>query len=82
MAAQTLPSRYDENEGGPIYVRAIGKDTVEFAGHDSAVRSAVDDLGVRFMRSRFGGAWLVPQSDADDVMALLEYRGYWVEVTL
>jgi hypothetical protein len=39
-------------------------------------------LGVRYMRSPFGGAWLVRQADADDVMALLEHRGYWLEVTL
>jgi hypothetical protein len=66
----------------PIQVRAIGANTVEFVGCDTAVWSAIDRLDAGFMRSRLGGAWLVPQADADDVMALLEHRGYWLEVTL
>ena len=56
--------------------------TVEFVGCDKAVWSVLDRLDVKFMRSRFGKAWLVHQADADDVMALLEHRGYWLEVTL
>jgi hypothetical protein len=39
-------------------------------------------LDVRYMRSRFGGGWLVQQRAADDVMALLEARGFRLEVTL
>jgi hypothetical protein len=66
----------------PVQVRAIGSCTVEFTGADSAVWSAIDRLNARYMRSRFGKAWLVPQADADDVMALLEHRGYWLEVVL
>jgi hypothetical protein len=57
----------------PIQVRAIGANTVEFIGGDTAIWSACDRLGVTFMRSRFGGAWQVHQSNADDVMAWLEF---------
>lgn len=66
----------------PIQVRAIGKNTVEFVGCDNAVYDAIHTLGVQFMRARAGGAWLVPQSAADDVMALLESRRYELTVTL
>jgi hypothetical protein len=65
----------------PIQVRAIGGNTVEFVGCDQAVYNAIHTLGVKFMRARQGGAWLVPQSAADDLMALLEYRRYKLDVT-
>jgi hypothetical protein len=55
---------------------------VEFTGCDQAVRAAIKRLGSRFMRARGGRAWLVPQPDADDLMALLEYRGYRIEMLL
>jgi hypothetical protein len=62
-------------------VRAIGGNTVEFVGADRAVYSAIHAVGAPFMRAAQGGAWLVPQSAADDVMALLEYRHYKLDVT-
>ena len=83
MAARTLSSRYDENDDNPSTFAPSAATQSNFAGCDSAVRSAIVKLDARFMRSRwFGGAWLVHQADADDVMALLEHRGYWLEVTL
>jgi hypothetical protein len=66
----------------PIHVRAISKSTVEFTGCDNAVYSAIHSVGAQFMRAAQGGAWLVPQAAADDVMALLEYRRYRLVVTL
>lgn len=65
-----------------IHVRAIGKSTVEFSGCDQAVYAAIRAVGASFMRAVQGGAWLVPQSAADDVMALLEYRRYELVVML
>ena len=67
---------------GAIEVRAIGRNTVEFAGSDRAVYGAIVTLCVKYQRSPAGGAWLIPQSAADDVMALLEVRGYRLAVTL
>jgi hypothetical protein len=34
------------------------------------------------MRAAQGGAWLVEQASADEVMALLEYRRYRLVMTL
>ncbi|PZS15533.1 MAG: hypothetical protein DLM57_12510 [Pseudonocardiales bacterium] len=65
-----------------IIVRAIGRNTVEFAGCDHAVFEAIRTLDVKRMRARGGGAWLVPQRVADDVMALLAARSYLLDVTL
>lgn len=65
-----------------IKVRAIGKSTVELAGCDRAVYDAITTQCVRYHRADGGGAWLIEQSAADDVLALLEHRGYRLEVTL
>jgi hypothetical protein len=65
-----------------IVVRAIGRNTVELTGCDRAVRDAITTLCVKYQRAPAGGAWLVPQAAADDVMALLEVRGYRLAVTL
>jgi len=46
-----------------------------------AVYIAIHTLGVRFMRAPKGGAWYVPETSADDVAALLEVRGYTLQVT-
>jgi hypothetical protein len=68
---------------GTIQVRAIGPQSVEFVGCDRAVRGVINTLGVRrFMRHQHGHAWLVPQSVGDDVMALLEHRGFRIEIGL
>jgi hypothetical protein len=64
----------------PVHVRAVGSASVEFDG--PGVLGAIATLDVRYMRSRFGGGWLVQQRAADDVMALLEARGFRLEVTL
>ncbi len=64
-----------------VKVRAIGRNTVEFAGCDRAVFLAITALCARYQRAPKGGAWLVRQDAADDVMALLESRGYRLEVT-
>jgi hypothetical protein len=64
-----------------IQVRAIGGNTVEFVGCDRAVYSVIRALDVKFMRAAQGGAWLVPLSAADELMALLEYRRYKLDVT-
>jgi hypothetical protein len=89
-ASRRLPALYDGRRDPldppprrqPIHVRSIGKSTVEFVGCDQAVYNAIRTLGAQFMRAAQGGAWLVPQSAADDVMALLEYRRYELVVTL
>jgi hypothetical protein len=67
---------------GVVEVRAIGKKTVEFTRCDKAVYGAAKTVDARIMRARDGGAWLVHQDNADDVMARLEYLGYSLEVTL
>lgn len=66
---------------GPVTVRAIGLQSVEFTG-PYYVLATIQWLGLRFMRSRHGGGWLVRQRDADDLMAALENDGRTVEVTL
>lgn len=65
-----------------VTVRAIGRNTVEFAGCDYAVLDAIRTLDVKRMRVRGGGAWLTPQRHAEDLMALLDARGYLLEVAL
>ncbi len=65
-----------------ITVRAIGRNTVEFTGCDYAVLDAIRTLDAKRMRARGVRAWHVPQSAAEDVMALCEARGYLLEVTL
>jgi hypothetical protein len=70
-----IESRSDEAPTTDVRPR-LGSDTVEFSGSDAAVWKGIDTLNAEFVPSRFGGAWLVPLSDADDVMALLEHRGY------
>lgn len=57
-----------------VNVRAIGGRTVEFAGGDRHVAAAIRAVGARFQRALTGGAWLVEQSSAEDVIALLEHR--------
>lgn len=42
---------------------------------------ALSTPGVRFMRAPRGGAWYVHEASADDVAALLESRGYHLQVT-
>ena len=65
-----------------VQVRAIGHNTVEFIGCDQAVFGAIRTLGARHQRAPRGGAWLLPQTSAEDVAALLEHRGYTLAVTL
>jgi hypothetical protein len=64
----------------PIRVRVLDGNTTEFAG--PGVLDAINTLGVPHMRSRHGKAWQVPGRHTDDLMALLEHRGCWLEVTL
>jgi hypothetical protein len=63
-----------------ITVRALNANTSEFDG--PGVLDAINTLGVPYMRSRRGKAWQIPGRHTDDVMALLESRGCWLEVTL
>lgn len=65
-----------------ITVRAIGKCTVEFIGNDKVVFSAIKTVGARYQRKPSGGAWLLEQSGAEDVIALLEHRGHKLDVAL
>jgi hypothetical protein len=65
-----------------IEVRAIGRNTVEFAGCDRAVYDAITTLCVKYQRAPGGRAWLIPQTVAEDVMALLEVRGHRLTATL
>lgn len=65
-----------------ITVRAIGKHTVEMVGNDKVVYAAIKAVGARYQRKPAGGAWLVEQSGAEDVIALLEHRGHKLQVTL
>jgi hypothetical protein len=78
MITNELPIRVPGRR--PVLVRAIGSHSVEFAG--PGVLDAITTLGLRYMRSRFGGGWLVQQQHAADLMALLQTRRYRVEVTL
>lgn len=68
--------------GRSVQVRAIGRRTVEFVGCDRAVYAAITSLCARYQRAPKGGAWLIRDDFAEDVLALLESRGYTVEVTL
>lgn len=65
-----------------VTVRIIGSRaiTAEFAG--PGVIDAFRTLGVRYMRARAGGAWWCSSAHAEDVMAILETRGYRVDPTL
>jgi hypothetical protein len=63
-----------------VTVRAIGSKSIEFDG--PGVVAAIGTIGCKSMRSRHGGGWLVPEAAGEDVMALLEYRGFALQVTL
>jgi hypothetical protein len=63
-----------------VVVRVLTPRTSEFSG--PGVLPAFTTLGIRYMRSRFGGGWLCPAEHTDDVLALLELRGYRIEATL
>jgi hypothetical protein len=66
---------------GPVRMRAIGRRTVEFEG--PRVLEGIQMLGIRYMRSRFGGGWVVPQYAAADLVAWLEgVSGQRIEVSL
>jgi hypothetical protein len=65
-----------------VRVRALGTNTVEFAGADRAVYGAAQRVGARIMRSPRRNAWQVHEADADDVMAALERRGWRIDITL
>jgi hypothetical protein len=60
----------------------LGTNTVEFTGADRAVYGAAQRVNARIMRSPRRNAWHVHGSDADDVMAALEHRGYRMDVML
>jgi hypothetical protein len=62
-----------------ITVRVLGN-TSEFDG--PGVLKAIKKLGVPCMRSRHGKAWQVPGRHTEDLMELLERRGYHLETTL
>lgn len=64
----------------PVQVRAVGKYSVEFCG--PGVRDGIASLLLRHMRSRTGQGWLVQTHAAEDLMTLLEMRGYKIDVTL
>ena len=64
----------------PICVRAVGANTTEFDG--PGVLKAINKLGVPYMRARHGRAWQVPGRHTDELMELLERRGYDLVVTL
>ena len=65
-----------------VQVRAIGRNTIEFTGCDRAVYLAITTLCARYQRAPKGGAWLVQQQAVEDVIALLETRGYRIEAIL
>jgi hypothetical protein len=67
---------------GVVAVRAIGKSTVEAIGCDRAVYDVLKTVGGRYQRAPRGGAWLMPQEIAEDVLTMLSGRGYTVEYTL
>ncbi len=63
-----------------VSVRAVGKHSVEFDGPQ--VFEGIRHLGLRSMRSRYGGGWLVPQANAEDLMCWLEaISGQRLDVT-
>lgn len=64
----------------PVRVRVLGGNTTEFDG--PGVIDAITTLHLPHMRSRYGKAWQVPGRHTDDLMAILECRGYRLEVTL
>jgi hypothetical protein len=63
-----------------VSVRAVGPHSVEFDG--PGVLAAIGTIGCKCMRSRFGGGWLVPEGPGEDVLALIESRGFRVDVTI
>lgn len=65
----------DRRRRPQVAVRAIGTNTVEFTGADWHVAEAIRAVGAKHMRAIGGGAWLVQQAAAEDVLALLEHRG-------
>ncbi len=64
----------------PVTIRAVGRRSTQFEG--PGVVQGCTDLRITKMRSRFGGGWLVAQQHADDLMALLESRGFKVVIEL
>jgi hypothetical protein len=65
-----------------VKVRALGTNTVEFIGADTAVYGAATRVGARFMRAPRRDSWHVREADANAVMAALERRGWRMDVTL
>jgi hypothetical protein len=53
-----------------VSVRAVGQHSCEFEGPQ--VLEGIRVLGLRYMRSKLGGGWLVEQKHAEDLMAWLE----------
>lgn len=81
-AGRLLRSLYGAR-AGVVRCRAIGPYSVEFTGATGTVLEAVRALGVRWMRNKAGDGVLVPEGDAEDVMAFVEgMLGQRVEVTL
>lgn len=63
----------------PTTVRVLGKST-EFAG--PGVYAAIRTAGCKLMRARTGSGWWVPVAATEDVLDVLEAKGYTVAVTL
>ncbi len=61
-------------------VRVLSDRTTEAEG--TQVLTALQTLGVRYMRAVGGGAWWFPGRHTDDVCAFLEERGVRIEATL
>ncbi len=63
-----------------VVVRIVGAGTTEVDG--PGVVAAIRSLGIRSMRARDGGGWLIQGRHTDDLIALLEVRGYRIESIL
>jgi hypothetical protein len=65
-----------------VTVATVGKTSVSFTGNDRAVYAIAKNVDARIMRNTRGTAWLIPERDAQDVLAMLERGGFSVQVTL
>lgn len=69
-----------DRTSGNVRIRALARST-EFEG--PRVIEGIQKLQLRYMRSRHGGGWLVPNEDADELMAWLEgVAGKKIDVVL
>lgn len=69
--------RRGATSGRPAVLTSFqGRFTGRLEGADGGVIDGIRTLGLPFQRAPEGGAWLVPRARINDLLALLETRGY------